>query len=104
MKNKNNRLNGSAAGVKLCALLLLAFSTLVNAETFPDPLPADPLLVTETLDTPYPASYAVVHDFAFGSLPDSAFSLVDTHTGRFKGMMSAGNFATFDVSVDRQEI
>lgn len=104
MKNKNNRLNGSAAGVKLCALLLLAFSTLVNAETFPDPLPADPLLVTETLDTPYPASYAVVHDFAFGSLPDSAFSLVDTHTGRFKGMMSAGNFATFDVSVDRQEM
>ena len=104
MKNKNERLNDWAGGVKLCTLLLLAFSTPVNAENFPDPLAAEPLLISESLDTPYPASYAVVHDFGFGSLPDSAFSLVDTHTGRFKGMMSAGNFATFDVSVSRQEM
>ena len=46
----------------------------------------------------------MVHDFAFGSLLDSAFSLVDTSDGRFKGMLSAGNFAGFTVSADRQEL
>ena len=60
MKNKKERLNDWAGGVKLCTLLLLAFSTPVNAETFPDPLPAEPVLISESLDTPYPASYAVV--------------------------------------------
>ena len=104
MKNLNRCLKYCAGGVSLSTLLLSAFSAQLSAETFPDPLPAEPIMVSESLNTPYPPSYAVVHDFAFGSLMDSAFSLVDTHTGRFKGMMSAGNFATFDVSVNRQEM
>ena len=70
---------------------------------FPSPLMAEPIPAVATLATPYPPSFAIVHDFAFGSLIDSAFSLVDTEEGRFKGMMSAGNFATIAVSGERQE-
>ena len=66
-------------------------------------LPAEPIPNVETLQVPYPSSYAVVHDFAFGSLTDSSFALVDTKTRRFKGMLSAGQFATFDYSLARQE-
>ena len=104
MNNMNRCFRDWVVSLGLSAMVLLAFAAHVNAQSYPEPLPAEPIMVSESLDTPYPASYAVVHDFAFGSLMDSAFSLVDTQTGRFKGMMSAGNFATFDVSVDRQEM
>ncbi len=104
MNNMNSCFRDWVVSLGLSTLVLLAFTAHVNAQSYPEPLPAEPIMVSESLDTPYPASYAVVHDFAFGSLMDSAFSLVDTQTGRFKGMMSAGNFATFDVSVDRQEM
>ncbi len=69
-----------------------------TAELKPEPIPN-----VEKLDVPYPPTYAVVHDFAFGSLIDSSFGLVDTATRRFKGMMSAGQFATVDHSVARRE-
>ena len=55
------------------------------------------------LSTPYPTTYAMVHDMAFGSLIDSSFSLVDTETRRFKGMLSAGQFATLNHSLGRGE-
>jgi methylamine dehydrogenase heavy chain len=103
MNNENRLLRDWAIKLSWCILLLVAFTAQLRAESFPEPLPAEPIMVSESLATPYPASYAVVHDFAFGSLMDSAFSLVDTATGRFKGMMSAGNFATIDVSSERQE-
>ena len=74
------------------------------AAEFPDPLPPESIPSVATLDTPYPRSFAVVHDFGFGSLPDSAFSLVDTADGTFKGMMSSGNFATLSVSTERGEL
>jgi methylamine dehydrogenase heavy chain len=98
-RSRIRRMNQSLAG--LVGLGLTAFAT---AAEFPDPLPPEPIPSVATLATPYPASYAVVHDFGFGSLVDSAFSLVDTADGRFKGMMSAGNFATFAVSTERQEL
>ena len=66
-------------------------------------LPAEKIPNTLSLATPYPDHYALVHDFAFGSLIDSSFGLVDTRTRRFKGMLSAGQFATVDYSVARQE-
>ena len=56
-----------------------------------------------TLSVPYPPTYAMVHDFAFGSLIDSSFSLVDIETRRFMGMLSAGQFATIDYSMRRSE-
>ncbi len=70
----------------------------VQAQLAPEPIPN-----AVTLATPYPDTYAVVHDLAFGSLIDSSFSLVDTESRRFLGMMSAGQFATIDYAIGRQE-
>ena len=86
------------------AITLGLAGALAHAQEFPEPLPPEPIPSVASLATPYPASFAVVHDFGFGSLPDSAFSLVDTATGRFKGMMSAGNFATLSISTERGEL
>ena len=80
------------------ATLALSASGWVTAELKPEPIPN-----IEKLAVPYPPTYAVVHDFAFGSLIDSSFGLVDTATRRFKGMFSAGQFATIDHSVARRE-
>ena len=70
----------------------------VQAQLAPEPIPN-----VRTIATPYPDTYALVHDLAFGSLIDSAFSLVDIETRRFKGMLSAGQFATVSHSMSRQE-
>jgi methylamine dehydrogenase heavy chain len=78
--------------------------SIAQAAEFPEPLPPEPIPAVAKLETPYPKSYAVVHDFGFGSLPDSAFSLVDAADGRFRGMMSAGNFATLSISTERGEL
>ncbi|MXW49991.1 MAG: hypothetical protein F4X81_00990 [Gammaproteobacteria bacterium] len=66
-------------------------------------LPPEAIPNVKRIATPYPPSYAVVHDFAFGSLIDSSFSLVDTESRRFMGMMSAGQFATVTFALGRQE-
>lgn len=66
-------------------------------------LPAEPIPNVATLNTPYPDHYAVVHDFSFSNLIDSKFSLVDLESRRFLGMMSAGHFATLDLSRKRGE-
>ena len=104
---------GFAAGVAVIARRLLVWTgallggfaaSKALAAEYPQALPAEELLVTETLAAPFPLSYALVHDFGFGSLPDSAFSLVDTASGKYKGMLSAGNFATLDLSPSRQEL
>ena len=68
------------------------------ADLAPEPIPN-----VKAIATPYPGSYAMVHDFAFGSLIDSKFSLVDTETRRFIGMLSAGQFATVNHALGRQE-
>jgi len=83
--------------------VLATFVLTTNAAEFDKPLSVEPTNSVARIATPYPLSYAVVQDFAFGSLPDSAFSVVNTADGTFKGMMSAGNFATFGLSTARQE-
>ena len=69
-----------------------------QAQLAPEPIPN-----VKTIETPYPDTYAVVHDLAFHSLIDSAFSLVDIETRRYVGMLSAGQFATLDYALGRQE-
>lgn len=86
------------------AAVLGGLSPATMGADFPEPLPAETIPSVATIPTPYPKSYALVHDFGFGSLIDSAFSLVDAADAGFKGMISAGNFATAVVSTDRQEI
>ncbi len=71
---------------------------------FPNPLPVETIPAVESIATPYPPHYAVVHDTSFGSLVDSAMSVVDTKTRRYLGMISAGNFATLQLSAARQEL
>ena len=66
-------------------------------------LQAEPVPNVVTLDTPYPDTYAIVHDLAFHGLIDSSFSLVDIETRHFKGMLSAGQFATINHSIARQK-
>ena len=79
-------------------LLCLAWPLMAFCELQSEPVPN-----VVTLPVPYPTTYAMVHDLAFGSLIDSSFSLVDTETRRFKGMLSAGQFATLNHSVGRGE-
>jgi methylamine dehydrogenase heavy chain len=78
-------------------LFLLAAST--SAELGPEPL----FGVTKVA-TPYGAHWAVVHDFAFSNLIDSKFSLIDADSQAFLGMLSAGQFATLDMSAARNEL
>jgi len=93
------RIKTCAHGAAVMAAMTVAGMTLpAAAELQPEPIPN-----VEKLTVPYPGSYAVVHDFAFGGLIDSKFGLVDTATRRFKGMMSAGQFATIDWSMQRQK-
>ncbi|MGI9327840.1 MAG: amine dehydrogenase large subunit [Pseudomonadales bacterium] len=101
---------GAARGLGCVTALLISLIAMTSSadnhaidNTFTEPLPAEPIPAVEKLRTPYPLSYAIVHDFAFGSLIDSSFSLVDTKRRTFKGMLSAGNFATLDLSMQRQE-
>ena len=79
-------------------VLMLAWPLAAQAQLQSEPVPN-----IVTLSVPYPETYAMVHDFAFGSLIDSSFSLVDIETRRFKGMLSAGQFATLNHSVARGE-
>lgn len=91
-------------GLLLVALVPWLTIHAAQAADFPEPLPVESTNSVASIATPYPYSYALVHDFGFGSLVDSAFSLVDVANGRFKGMMSAGNFATSNISSAREEI
>lgn len=91
--------------VWLGTAVIAALGTLgLGAENFPEPLPAESTAAVSSVATPYPKSFALVHDFGFGSLIDSAFSVVDTETRTFEGMLSGGNFATVNWSAKRGEI
>ena len=85
------------------AALLLALATYPYSFAVRAELPAEPIPNVLKLATPYPDGYAMVHDFKFSGLIDSKFALVDTRTQRFKGMISAGQFATINHSVKRQK-
>jgi methylamine dehydrogenase heavy chain len=67
-------------------------------------LPAEPVPNVARVPMPYAPHWAVVHDFAFGSLIDSKFVLVDADSRAFLGMVSAGQFATIDLSTTRGEL
>lgn len=82
----------------------LALACLIPVQAAAE-LPAEPVSADQSvkLATPYPPSYVMVHDFSFGALIDSAYALVDTETGTFKGMLSAGQFSTLNYSLKRQK-
>ena len=87
------------AGMTLPLLLAATLSPLgARAELQPETVPN-----VVRIATPYPDTYAVVHDLAFFNLIDSKFSLVDIESRRFKGMLSAGQFATLNLSNSREE-
>jgi methylamine dehydrogenase heavy chain len=89
-----NRLHSSTLALRALTLLgAVALINPVHAELQPEPIPN-----VESLVVPYPDSYAVVHDFS-----DSKFGLFDTKSQLLKGMLSAGQFATIDISMQRQK-
>ena len=75
----------------------------VAAPTTAD-LPAESVLGVAKVATPYGPHLALIHDFAFSNLIDSKFSLVDADSQAFLGMLSAGQFATLDMSAARNEL
>ncbi len=83
--------------ISLCLLYCVAASTTAD-------LPAESVLGVAKVATPYGPHLALVHDFAFSNLIDSKFSLVDADSQAFLGMLSAGQFATLDMSAARNEL
>ncbi|MGD8829165.1 MAG: amine dehydrogenase large subunit [Pseudomonadales bacterium] len=79
-------------------LWIAALAGAAQAAEFPEPLAPEPIPSVAALGTPYPASYALVHDF------DGAFLLVDSADARLKGMLSTSEFATVAASGPRQEL
>jgi len=85
-----------ARGLCLAAYLAVGPS---YADLAPEPVPN-----VVKVPVPYAPHWALVHDFSFGNLIDSKFSLVDTDSQTFLGMLSAGQFATLDLSAKRGEL
>jgi methylamine dehydrogenase heavy chain len=90
------RLRGFLLAPLLPALLLCRSAT---AE-----LPAEPVPHVAKVPVPYAPHWVLIHDFAFGNLIDSKFVLADADSGLFLGMVSAGQFATANISAQRREI
>ena len=88
------------------AVLALLPAAPVLAADYPKPLAEEPIPAVETLPAAYPASWMLVHDMNFTSLVDGRVVVVDTagETHNLKGVMPAGQFATFTAATTRPEI
>ncbi len=86
-------------GLRLLFLAAVAIAAPASAV-----LPSEPVPNVAKIPVPWAAHWIVIHDFAFGSLIDSKFSLVDADSRTFLGMVSAGQFATVNLASTRREI
>jgi methylamine dehydrogenase heavy chain len=82
----------------LCVAAGLGAAT-AAADLAPEPIPN-----VARVPVPYAPHFALVHDFSFGNLIDSKFALIDADSRTFLGMLSAGQFATLDLSTKRGEL
>jgi methylamine dehydrogenase heavy chain len=92
--------------IRNVAVLALMATAPAFAADFPRPLPVEPMPAVETLPAIWPTSWMLVHDMNFTSLLDGRVVVVDTsgETRNLKGVMPAGQFASFAASSGRSEV
>nr|WP_310522220.1 amine dehydrogenase large subunit [Polymorphobacter sp.] len=88
------------------AVLALLVAAPAPAADYPIPLPVEPIPAVETLPAGWPTSWMLVHDMNFTSLLDGRIVVVDTAgpTQNLKGVIPAGQFASFVASNTRPEV
>lgn len=76
------------------------------AQSYPEPLPEEPVPAVATLPEKYPDSWVYVHDLHFNSLPDGRVALVDVAAKdrNFKGQIPAAQFGNILPATTRPEI
>lgn len=91
-------------GVALGLMLSLAVPAL--AQDFPEPLPVGDIPRVETLPAEYPDTWVFAHDANFFSLLDGKVVVLDVaaETREYKGMIGAGQFASFLPATTRPEL
>jgi methylamine dehydrogenase heavy chain len=88
------------------AVLVFATSGTASFAQEPPPLPAEELMVVDTLPADYPKSWVLVHDFHFNALVDGRIAIVDTANPQLplKGLVRAAQFANMLYAPDKHEI
>lgn len=98
------------AGILAATLLFAAASAATNSahaqQSFPQPLPEEPIPAVATLPERYPDSYVFVHDLHFKSILDGRAAIVDVSAPAFavKGQVPVAQFGTLLPSVSGSEI
>jgi len=88
------------------AMSFSGFSPALYAEDFPEPLAAEPIPHVEVLPKSYPEDWVFAHDTNFFSLLDGKVVILDvaSENRHYKGMLGAGQFASFLPSSTRPEL
>ncbi|MBW7945834.1 MAG: amine dehydrogenase [Sphingomonadaceae bacterium] len=98
------------AGILAATLLFAAASAATSSahaqQSFPQPLPEEPIPAVATLPERYPDSYVFVHDLHFKSILDGRAAIVDVSAPAFavKGQVPVAQFGTLLPSVSGSEI
>jgi len=92
---------GAAAAVSM-----LAVGASVQAQSFSEPLPVEPLLVSETLPADYPDTWVFAHDIAFNSLTNGRAYIVDAaaKNADVLGMVDVHLFGNFLPDMARKQL
>ena len=79
---------------------------MAQAESFPTPLTEEPIPNVEKLPATYPASWIMVHDFNFNSIPDGRGAVVDTANPAraLKGFVQIAQFGNVLIGNAAKEI
>lgn len=90
----------------LALSLMLAVAAPALAQDFSEPLPVGDIPRVETLPEQYPDTWIFAHDANFFSLLDGKVVVLDVaaETREYKGMIGAGQFASFLPATTRPEL
>ena len=101
MVGKRARIRASLLGVVATTLALPVF-----AQSFPKPLPEEPIPAVAMLPESHPKNWVIVSDFNFNAIPDGRGVIVDTSSENqpFKGMFQAAQFGNILLSTSKPEI
>lgn len=90
----------------LGAVALTVLATGVQAASYPEPLPNEPIPAVSELTAQYPASWVYVQDLHFNSLPDGRAAIVDVAADvrAFKGQVPVAQFGTLLPATTKPDI